>query len=120
MEVCNGCNGTFSATGSFPAPRGYRGVPNEYRTGHFTIWAEPRSLIRQWLVGCPGKVLGHIRIRGLSMVWSTCPSGSELDAGHVLLEWSRNRWRYALSLHSNTPTNRELLRVMAEHLSEVR
>lgn len=118
MQACADCNGTFSATGSFPAPRGYRGV--EYRTGHFTIWAEPQRLVQQWLVGCPDKVLGHIRIRRLSMVWTTCPSGSELDAGHVLLEWSRNRWRYALSLHSNTPTNRQLLRVMAENLIEVR
>src|SRR5947208_8143350 len=51
MQVCADCNGTFSATGSFPAPRRYVGV--EYRTGHFSFWAEPRRLVRQWLVGCP-------------------------------------------------------------------
>lgn len=119
MLVCAGCNGTFSATGSFPAPRGYVGA--EYRTGHFSIWAEPRRLIRQWYVGCPdARVLGRIRVGGLEMAWTTCPSGSELDSGHVLLGWSRNGWRYALSLHSNTPTNRRLLRVMAAHLVQVR
>jgi hypothetical protein len=113
-HACNDCNGTFSATGSFPAPRGYRGVLNEHRTGHFTVWAEPRKLIRQWLVGCPdGRVFGRGRISGLATTWTTCPSGSGLDSGHVLLEWSRDNWRYALSpLHSNTPTNRQLLRII--------
>jgi len=120
MEVCAGCNGTFSATGSFPAPRGYVGIPGEYRTGHFTIWAEPHRLIRQWLVGCNGNPFGHTVIAGLRMTWTTCPSGSELDSGHVLLEWSTGRWLYALSLHSNTPTNRRLLRIMAAHLALIR
>ena len=36
-RVCAGCNGTFSATGWFPAPRGYVGQPGE-ATGHFTVW----------------------------------------------------------------------------------
>lgn len=121
MLVCAGCNGTFSATGSFQGPRGYVGAPDSPGWGHFTVWAEPHRLIRQWFVGCPhGRIFGHIRMRGLEMTWSTCPSGSELDSGHVLLEWSKDGWEYALSLHSNTPTNRQLLRVMAEHVIEVR
>ena len=49
------------------------------------------------------------------MTWVTCPSGSTPDAGHVLLQWSRKRWIYALSLHGDTPMNR-LLRAIARSI----
>jgi hypothetical protein len=121
MLVCAGCNGTFSATGDFPAPRDYLGPPDESRAGHFTIWAATASLIQQLFVGCTdGRISGRSRIAGLGMTWIDCPPGSELDSGHILLEWSRGSWIYGLSLHRDTPTNRRLLRVIAAHVVKVR
>jgi hypothetical protein len=104
-------------TGSFyPVPRGYIGEPGE-GGGHFTIWASPPRLIRDGYVGCTdGRILRHLPIAGLQMTSIYCPPGSELDSGHVLLEWSSEGWVYALSLHSNTTTNRRLLRLIADHL----
>ena len=119
MLVCNGCNGTFSLTGSFSAPPGYMGEPGEVG-GHFTVWAATRRFIRQGFVGCTdGRKLRHARVAGRKTTWIFCPPGSEFDSGHLLVEWSRRRWIYALSLHRNTPTNRRLLVTMAEHVTEV-
>jgi len=77
----------------------------------------PPKLIRKGYVGCTtGKTFGHVIIARLHMQWVNCPAGSTLDSGHVLLEWSQDTWVYVLSLHSDTRTNRKLLRTMAAHL----
>lgn len=108
-----GLNGIFSGSGWFLAPRGYVGQPGK-PTGHFTVWAAPPAKIREGYVGCPdGRRSGGAHVRTATMEWVTCPSGSTLDSDHVLLQWSRRHWRYALSLHSDTPTNRGLLRAIA-------
>jgi hypothetical protein len=108
-QLCAGCNGTFSATGWFPAPRGYVGQPGE-PTGHFTVWAAPPSKVRQGYVGCRnGSRPRPTRVGGHAAVWTVCPPGSTLDGGHVLLRWSRHGWLYAVSLHTDTPVNRNLL-----------
>jgi hypothetical protein len=121
MLVCNGCNGTFSLTGSFPAPHGYVGPPGEVGVGHSTVWAATMKFIREGYVGCTdGRTIRHEKVAGRDTTWIFCPPGSELDSGHVLVEWSRRGWIYALSLHSNTSTNRRLLQIMAEHVIEVR
>jgi hypothetical protein len=121
MLVCAGCNGTFSATGVFPAPRDYVGSPEDFHAGHFTVWAATPSLIQQGYVGCTdGRISGRSHFAGLGMTWIVCPPGSELDSGHVLLEWSRGGWIYGLSLHSATATNRRLLRVIAAHVIRLR
>ena len=118
-HVCAGCNGTFSATGWFPAPHGYVGQPGEH-TGHFTVWAAPRAKIRQGYVGCPdGTASGTTRVGGHAAVWVVCPSGSSLDAGHVLLRWPRDGWLYAVSLHTDTAVNRNLLRRIAASMAVV-
>ena len=116
-RVCAGCNGTFSATGWFPAPRAYVGQPGE-ATGHFTVWAAPPRRIQQGYVGCVrGRALQRTRVRGVTMTFVTCPPGSSLDSGHVLLRWSREGWLRALSLHGNTRLNRLLLLRMAATLT---
>ena len=120
--LCAGCNGTFGATGYFEAPRGYIGsrTPGE-TTGHFTVWAATHDKIRDGYVGCVNRpTAGHLRVRGRTMAWIVCPPGSSLDGGHVLLVWSQGGWKYALSLHSDTPTNRMLLSRIARHLLAVR
>lgn len=120
MQVCAGCNGTFSSTGSFHGPHGYVGTRDSPGWGHFTMWAAPHRLINQGYVGCTdGKRLSQETIDGRRTRLISCPAGSELDSGHVLVEWSDQGWIYALSLHGNTPTNRRLLRVMAEHIAKV-
>jgi hypothetical protein len=118
-RICAGCNGTFSATGWFPAPKGYVGQPGE-QTGHFTVWAAPPRLIREGYVGCTnGTRSGHLRLARFRMVWITCPEGSTLDSGHIVLQWSRGRWTYALSLHTDTPPNRSILRTVARTVDKV-
>lgn len=121
MQVCAGCNGTFSATGSFEGKRTYLGVPGSPGWGHFTVWAATRRLIREGFVGCTdGRNLFSSSSNHLKLSWIYCPPGSELDSGHVLVEWARGRWIYALSLHSNTPVNRRLLQAMAGRVVWVR
>ena len=120
LRVCAGCNGTFSATGWFPAPRGYVGQPGE-STGHFTVWAAPPAKIRQGYVGClNGTRSRSTRVGGHTAVWVVCPPGSTLDGGHILLRWSQNGWLYAVSLHTDTAVNRNLLRRIAARMTLVR
>jgi len=117
--VCVGCNGTFSITGGFTAPRSYLGMVRGY--GHFTVWAARPKFVRQGYVGCTdGRPSGQTRIGVLQMRWMDCPQGSGLDGGHILLQWSHGGWLYALSMHSDTSTNRQLLRIMARHLAQFR
>ena len=121
MLICNDCNGTFSLTGSFPAPHGYIGPPGEVGSGHFTVWAATSKFIREGYVGCAdGRTISRDEIAGRKTTWVVCPAASELDGGHVLVEWSKDGWTYALSLHTNTATNRSLLRIMADHVIGVR
>jgi hypothetical protein len=119
-RICAGCNGTFSATGWFPAPKGYVGQPGE-RTGHLNVWAAPPRLIREGYVGCANGTRSgaRLRIAHLSMAWIICPRGSTLDSGHIVLQWSRGGWIYGLSLHSDTSTNRAILRTIARSLVRV-
>ena len=118
-HLCAGCNGTFSATGWFRAPRGYVGQPGE-RTGHFTVWAARPAQVRQGYVGCvDGTMAGRVRVGGHAALWVVCPPGSTLDAGHVLLRWSRREWLYAVSLHADTAVNRSLLRRIAARMTVV-
>jgi hypothetical protein len=117
--ICIDCNGTFSITGGFTAPRNYLGMVRG--SGHFTVWAATPALIRQGYVGCTdGRPSGRARLAGLQMRWIDCPQGSGLDGGHILLQWSHGGWRYALSMHSDTSTNRQLLRMIARHLARFR
>jgi hypothetical protein len=119
-QVCAGCNGTFSATGWFPAPPTYRGQPGEH-TGHFTVWAASPQKVRRGFVGClNGKRGRPIHIEDRSFAWVTCPPGSTLDAAHVLLQWSHAGWLYAISLHADTTVNRDLLRRIASSISIVK
>ena len=119
-HVCAGCNGTFSATGWFPAPTGYVGQPGE-RTGHFTVWAARPRKVREGFVGClNGKRARPTRVAGHNVAWVTCPPGSTLDGGHVLLQWSRQGWLYAVSLHADTSVNRHLLRRIATTMTIVK
>jgi hypothetical protein len=119
-QICAGCNGTFSATGWFPAPKGYVGQPGE-RTGHFNVWSSPPRLIREGYVGCANGTRSgaRLRIAHLRMAWIVCPEGSTLDSGHIVLQWSRGQWIYGLSLHSDTSTNRATLRAIARSLVRV-
>jgi hypothetical protein len=118
-QLCVGCNGTFSATGWFPAPTGYVGTPGE-PTGHFTVWAARPRFIRDGYVGCTnGKKLGRLLTAHLRMTWLRCPAGSSLDSGHILLQWTSSSWVYALSLHTDSSTNRRLLRMIARHLDRI-
>jgi hypothetical protein len=119
-HVCAGCNGTFSATGWFPTPAAYVGQPGEH-TGHFTVWAARPRKVREGFVGCPnGKRARPTRVAGRNAAWVTCPSGSTLDGGHVLLQWSRHGWLYAISLHADTSLNRNLLRRIATTITIVK
>jgi hypothetical protein len=108
---CAGCNGTFSITGWFRGPRGYKGVPDEPEWGHMTVWAARRAGIEGLYVGCPdGRAVGTLRLRGgRHAQWIRCPIGSELDSGHVVLQWEVHGVHYGVSAHTDDATNRQLI-----------
>ena len=57
-----------------------------------------------------GQPAGTTTVRGSAARWLTFPAGSELNSGHVLLEWREADVTYGVSLHGDNGTNRRLAR----------
>jgi hypothetical protein len=45
-----------------------------------------------------------------------CPVGPPPHSGHLLLRWTRQGFNYAVSLHGDSPVNRDLLILIAERV----
>jgi hypothetical protein len=68
-------------------------------------------------LGCAGvRPFAVSTFRGHRAEWVNCPSGSENDSGHVLLEWRTGSYLYGVSAHGHTHLNRALARYVSAHL----
>jgi len=114
------CKGQFSMTAYFPGPPGY--VGDAPRSGHMNVWAIPVSRLTDAGLGCPGtRSAGRVSFAGHGAMWFACPNGgSELDSGHMLLQWVIRGIAYGVSAHGHSVTNRRLVLYVAEHLEAVR
>jgi len=67
--------------------------------------------------------LGYVGIPGEDGAkWTTCPrddADSGINSGHVILVWNIGTVRYGVSVHSDTPTNRQLERAFATAITYV-
>ena len=110
--------GRFVLEGDFTGPLGYVGAGNG--AGH--LWflaATPRN---RDLIECGGAepLSGRVSILERRATWLECPPGSELNSGHVLLEWRRENVVYVVSVHGVTPLNRRLTVALARQVRFVR
>ena len=99
---------------SFPAAPEYVGVgPGE---GHLNIWeAGPHGFSGGF--GCPeGRFVGKIMVRSIQGRWKVCPEGSELDSGHLILEWKMQHVTVAVSLHRPSVASRSMALFIASRM----
>jgi len=88
-----------------------------HHSGHFWILAA-RRVNAPDTQSCTGaRAGGTVQVRGHRGQWITCPQGSELNSGHVILVWMQKGVRYGVSLHGDTELNRRLALAIAEHLA---
>jgi len=117
---CTPCRGIFVLEGGFPGPPGYVGLETDKGRGHLNVWAVPfRSFGpgKPGYEGCPeGVVDGSESVQEATALWITCPTGSGLDSGHIILQWLSHGVFYAVSLHGQTDLNRRLDLAIAGHL----
>lgn len=117
VSKCSPCDGMYVLSGYFVndgfSSESGRGV------GHINIWASPPHGIEELFVGCrDGDDLGEETVRGNDGRWITCPTGSAIDSGHLLFEFSEDEITYAASLRGgNTELNRAVLRFLVEKMS---
>jgi hypothetical protein len=99
--------------GGFSGPVGYEGIGTG-PTGHLWVMsARPERAPDSQSCSEPTPA-GRTMVRGAPARWLTCPEGSELNSGHVVLVWIEDEVSYAISLHGANPTNRRLARLLAE------
>jgi hypothetical protein len=110
-------HGFFVLEGNFNGPPGYVGV--EGRGGH--LWFFAALALRAGAFLCCGarKTSASFAVRGHRASWLVYPSGSELNSGHVVLEWREGGIVYAVSLHGHSELNRRLDALLAERLQMV-
>lgn len=104
--------------GNFVGPPGYAGSGEG--AGH--LWFLAFRATRSKLGECerPRRLRGRVVVVGTRARWLACPPGSELNSGHVLLEWRLRGVVYAVSVHRVSPLNRRLAVVLARHVRLVR
>jgi hypothetical protein len=107
-------HGIFVLEGSFNGPPGYVGA--EGRGGHLWFFAAVANRVNQ--IQCCG---GHrqeasFAVHGHRASWLEYPPGSDLNSGHVLLEWRERGVVYAVSLHGHSELNRQLDALLARRV----
>jgi hypothetical protein len=107
--------GAFVLEGSFIALPTYRGAgPGD---GHmFIIAYGPRSGVWPRDTLAHGTPVGTTTVRGHPARYVTFRAGSGLNGGHVALIWQEHGTTYAVTLHGNSPLNRQLDQTIADHL----
>jgi hypothetical protein len=109
---------------TFQGPPSYVGMPSAdgsaSNVGHLNIWSIPRGSVDTAGLGCTakGRPAGTIDVNGAAARWTACPADRNppQDSGHILLQWSDSGIVYAVSVHTDTPVNRRLALLIAEHL----
>jgi hypothetical protein len=110
-------HGVFILEGSFNGPRGYVGVGG--RGGHLLFLAAAAGKASE--IECCGGVRtkASFAVLGQRASWLEYPSGSELNSGHVALEWRKRGVVYLVSLHGHSELNRRLDKVLAKRVQLV-
>jgi hypothetical protein len=110
--------GRFVLEGNFVGPPGYLGSGEG--AGH--LWLLASTVAHRYLIECsrPHGLTGWVKVLGHMAHWLVCSPGSELNSGHVLLEWRVHDIVYAVSVHGVSRLNRRLAVVMARHLALIR
>jgi hypothetical protein len=113
------CRAQFSVTAYFPGPPGYIG--EGVRSGRMNLWALAAARRAEAGLGCPGiRGSGYTTVSGHTATWFACPGGSQLDSGHLLLQWQSHGIDYGVSAHGHSRTNRLLVLYIARHLRLLR
>jgi hypothetical protein len=110
-------HGLFVLEGNFYGPPGYEGT--EGRGGHLWFFGALASKASE--IECCGgrRTTALVTVRGHRASWLEYPPGSELNSGHVLLEWREGGVLYAVSLHGHSELNRQLDILLAERIRMV-
>jgi len=111
-------SGEFVLEGNFVGPPEY--VGNDAGSGH--LWFLAATPAKRADVECfSGKrEAATVTVRGHPGHWLVCPPGSELNSGHVILEWPEHGVVYAISLHGDSAPNRRLDLALARRSALVR
>jgi hypothetical protein len=106
---------------AFSGPPGYLGIPGQSGNHLFVLEARAGREAAIGFLGCdgPARHRGTVVVRRLEGTWIDCPAGSSMNSGHVMLVWTQRAIRYAVSLHSDTPVNRDLALAVADRLLAV-
>jgi hypothetical protein len=107
-------------TDPFGGPPGYQGIPGTNGSNHlFLMEAPARVVASDEFLGCDQPIpSGSVFLPTLhaSARWTTCPAGSGMNSGHILLTWTTGGALDVISLHSDTATNRSIALAVADHL----
>jgi hypothetical protein len=116
LRRCVG-RGIFVLEGNFNGPPGY--VGNEGRAGHLWFLAAVASKASE--IECCGskRTAASSTVRGHPAAWLEYPRGSELNSGHVVLEWRERGIVYAVSLHGRSELNRQLDALLAARIQMI-
>jgi len=113
VGLCGPCGGQtkFTISVEFVGPSNYAGTGPYGGEGHL-VFAGGRKLAG---IGCFGARVRHslVSIEGHRSDWVVCPTGSELNSGHVMLRWRGRRSAFAVSIHGDTRANRSLAVALA-------
>ena len=78
----------------------------------FVMAALPR--FSSYITSCSGaRPSGRLRLNGRPARWITCPDGSEMNSGHVVLAWVQGGIDYAVTIHGDFPLTRMIAAAVA-------
>jgi hypothetical protein len=124
--LCRGTDGRIMGQGCprnrfvveehFVGPPAYAGIPGPAkatRSGHLIVWAIASVGRRTFVTvgSCrSAELLSEERVAAKDGRWYDCPDGARgIDSGHVMFVWTAAATTYAVTAHSDSPANRQLI-----------
>jgi hypothetical protein len=106
---------------TFSGPPGYVGIPGQNGNHLFVLESRAGNESEVEFLTCSdGRTASGATVTGTAARWVTCPAnGSGMNSGHVMLVWTLEGIRYAVSLHADTDLNRKIAMAVAERLVPV-